>query len=145
MERDLLGAFPLASALAPYYFGIVCCVHFAGEAIDGHSSTGTLWGCLALGAPPHCWLWHSGLWSRAAMVAFFRAQREEKTVQRLPISLSSKGKKQKQVTWVTTQKWDWRCVGMSGRPQGHALGTIGWSCLAAQGCCCCLTILGVVG
>lgn len=42
MERDLLGAFPLVPALAPCYFGTVCYVHFAGEAIDGHSRTGTL-------------------------------------------------------------------------------------------------------
>ena len=33
MKMDILGAFPLPSALAPCYLGAVCCVAFAGQAL----------------------------------------------------------------------------------------------------------------
>lgn len=91
---DMLGAFSLVSALAPCYFGTVCCVPFAGEA----AAIAGL-GCHMQGN----WLWvlhpivDFGIQDFGGGLPWLHSseqQREEKTVQLLPISLSSKGKKQ---------------------------------------------------
>lgn len=92
------GAFPLVSFLAPCYVRAVCSVPFAGEAIaiaglgwDGQGDWLEVLQPIVDFGPRD---FGGGL----PRVHSSEQPREEKTVQLLPISLSNKGKKQKQVT-----------------------------------------------
>ena len=98
MKVDILGTFFLVSALTPCYFRAVCCVPSAGEVIAiarlGHRAPGDWLWVLHPSVDFGLWDVGEGLpWSHSS-----KQQREEKTAQLLPISLSSQGKQQKQVT-----------------------------------------------
>lgn len=98
MKGDLLGIFLLASASAPCYSAAVCCVPFASEvtaiAGPGHHALGDWLSVLRPSVDFGVRDFGGGLpWSHSS-----KQQREEKTAQLLPISLSSQGKQQKQVT-----------------------------------------------
>lgn len=98
VEMDILGTFPLASASAPCCLGVVCFVSFAGKATDSHSRMGHCEGDGPLGLHPTDDFCVRDFGAGLPWLQSPEQQREEETGQLLPLSFSSKGKNQKQVT-----------------------------------------------